>query len=79
MAEALRDMPAHTADKALTQRIKYGKIIARQEIDVQGIDGAAQTDYIKVLDPIGNLLAILYQGEAAPFDRFNYACVFHPD
>lgn len=79
MAEALWDMPAHTADKALTQRIKYGKIIFRQEIDAQGIDGAAQTDYIKILDPNGKLLAILYQGAAAPFDRFNYACVFHPD
>lgn len=85
MAEALRDMPAHTADKALTQRIKYGKIIFRQEIDGQdiegqGIDGAAKTDYIKILDPNGNLLAILYQGgEAAALDRFEYVCVFHPD
>jgi len=79
MADALWDMPAYTADKALTQRIKYGKIIFREEIDAQGIDGAAQTDYIKILDLNGKLLAILYQGSAAPFDRFNYVCVFHPD
>ncbi len=74
MGPALRGMPALMADKALTDRIKYGKIVFRQEIDC-----IAETDYIKILDPAGKLLAILYQGDAADKDRFDYACVFHHD
>jgi tRNA pseudouridine55 synthase len=71
MARALRGMPAHVADKALTERIKYGKIIHSQQIGRM-----ADTGYIKILDPDENLLAVLYRGAEHP-DRLEYACVFH--
>jgi len=72
MSKALGKIPAHIADKALTERIKYGKIIYLHEIDC-----IAETDYLKVLDPDENLLAVLYRGERGHPDRFDYCCVFH--
>lgn len=72
MAKALRTIPAHIADKALTERIKYGKMIYLNDID-----GTAETDYLKILDPDENLLAVLSRDERAHPGRFRYCCVFH--
>lgn len=72
MAKALRTIPAHIADKALTERIKYGKMIYLNDID-----GSAETDYLKILDPDENLLAVLSRDERVHPGRFQYCCVFH--
>jgi tRNA pseudouridine55 synthase len=72
MARALSGMPTHVADKALTQRIKYGKILHRKDIDQMDEIG-----YTRVVDPEGNLLAVLYRDACTP-DRLKYACVFPP-
>ena len=70
MADALRGMTAVTADKALTERIKYGKIIYQHDVD-----DIPETDYIKVLDTEKNLLAVLFR--SGNQDRLDYCCVFH--
>ena len=70
MADALREMTAVTADKALTERIKYGKIIYQHDVD-----DIPETDYIKVLDTDKNLLAVLFR--SGNLDRLDYCCVFH--
>ena len=70
MADALRGMTAVTADKALTERIKYGKIIYQHDVD-----DIPETDYIKVLDTDKNLLAVLFR--SGNLDRLDYCCVFH--
>jgi len=70
MAHALRGMRAYTADKALTERIKYGKIIYQHDVD-----GIPETDYIKIIDAQENLLAVICPSKSG--DRFDYCCVFH--
>ncbi len=70
MAHALRGMSAYTADRALTERIKYGKIIYQHDID-----SIPESDYIKIIDSDGNLLAVLSRSENR--DRLDYCCVFH--
>jgi len=70
MAPALRGMAAYTADKALTERIKYGKMIYQHEVD-----GIPENDYIKVIDSDANLLAVLSRPKDG--DRLDYCCVFH--
>ncbi len=70
MARALRGMRAHTADKALTERIKYGKIIYQHDVD-----GIPESDYIKIIDAQENLLAVISPNPNG--DRFDYCCVFH--
>ncbi len=72
MAKALRTIPAHIADKALTERIKYGKII-----HLNDIGDTVETDYLKILDPDENLLAVLCRDERIHPGRFQYCCVFH--
>ncbi|MFO7838340.1 MAG: tRNA pseudouridine(55) synthase TruB [Desulfosalsimonadaceae bacterium] len=70
-APALRGMPVHTADNALTEKIKYGKMIYLHDVD-----GMAETGYIKILDAEENLLAVLCR-EEADNERLKYCCVFH--
>lgn len=70
MARALRGMSAYTADKALTERIKYGKIIYQHDVD-----GIPESDYIKIIDAQENLLAVISPKPGG--DRFDYCCVFH--
>ena len=70
MAPALRGMSAYTADKALTERIKYGKIIYQHDVD-----DIPESDYIKIIDTQENLLAIISPTQYG--ERFDYCCVFH--
>ena len=70
MAHALRGMIAYTANKALTERIKYGKIIYQHDVD-----GIPESDYIKIIDAQENLLAVIAPDPNG--DRFDYCCVFH--
>ncbi len=71
MSRALRGMAAHTADKALTNKIKYGKMIYLHDVD-----GMPETGYIKILDAEENLLAVLCREETGN-NRLKYCCVFH--
>ena len=73
MADALPNMPAHIADKALTEKIKYGKTITKTDFMPQPVHG--QEGFLKIVKPNNDLLAVVnFQKE---MDIFKYCCVFN--
>jgi tRNA U55 pseudouridine synthase TruB len=57
MANALPDMPEHFADKALTEKIKQGNTIIKNDIRSRQADNAE--GYVKIVDKNRNLLAVI--------------------
>lgn len=70
MTEALRDMPSHRADAALTAKIGYGTPLAAADIPPTGASGP-----VKVIGADHRLLAVV-QPKAG--GRYDYCCVFYP-
>jgi tRNA pseudouridine55 synthase len=72
MAEAIPFMPAYRADKVLTEKIYYGRILEGTDIkDAALLD---YTGFIKVTDTHNRLLAIIRRKAAS--SAFEYGCVF---
>jgi len=73
MANALRDMPEHLADKILAEKIVHGNILTQKDVV------PTQTDrpegFIKVVDARNNLLAVLNYTKYS--SRYKYHCVFN--
>lgn len=55
--DALPDMPSYNADKSLTEKIKYGRIISKK--DLGEIYDSHSHKYLKIIDSKFRLLAIL--------------------
>jgi tRNA pseudouridine55 synthase len=79
MADALRDMPEATANKALTLQIKHGRVLHTHDIKGLSLPGAdrfqGESTHVKILDPNQNLLAVLRHESGS--DRLSYVCVFN--
>jgi tRNA pseudouridine55 synthase len=72
MAQALRDIPAVVADKALTENIKHGRVVYTKSVWPPSNNNPK--GLIKILDTHLNLIAIL--GHQRESDRMKYLCVF---
>jgi tRNA U55 pseudouridine synthase TruB len=73
MADALPDIPGIVANKSLTQHVKHGKVVQKNDFDEGSFKEAR--GLVKILDSHRNLLAILtYQGDS---ERLRYVCVFN--
>ena len=73
MAQALRDIPAIVADKALTENIKHGRIVYAKSILPSSNNNPK--GLIKIVDTHQNLIAIL--GHQRESDQMKYLCVFN--
>jgi tRNA pseudouridine55 synthase len=71
MADALRNIPEHVADYALTAKIRYGNIITRRELPFPRPD--RDEDFIKIVDTKRQLVAVLHCRKE--HERHNYCCV----
>ncbi|HUV49458.1 MAG TPA: tRNA pseudouridine(55) synthase TruB [Anaerolineae bacterium] len=72
MSDVLQYMPRHIADNLLTDKLKHGSIITRQDIILQQTD--IYEDFIKIMDTDDNLIAILNLEKDS--DKYHYCCVF---
>jgi tRNA pseudouridine55 synthase len=72
MADALKGMPAYTADKALTEKIRRGADF--NENCFSSVPTAGPEEYLKIIDKEKKLVAVLERIE--PGGRFRYCCVF---
>lgn len=72
MSDSLQYMPKHVADNLLTDKLKHGSIIARQDIISQQTD--IHEDFIKIVDTNDDLMAILSLEKDS--DKYHYCCVF---
>jgi len=73
MADALPNMPAHIADKALTEKIKHGKTITTADFMPKPVPNPE--GFIKIVNPNNELLTVLnFQKES---DKFKYCSVFN--
>jgi len=72
MAEALKDMPAVTAEAGLIEKIRKGIILSRKDLN-PGKDLTVE-GYIKVVDQNQNLISVLDVNPG--HERFKYCCVF---
>lgn len=73
MADALPNMPAHIADKALTKKISYGKTITTADFMLEPVSNPE--GFIKIVNPNNELLTVLnFQKESA---KFKYYSVFN--
>jgi len=73
MANALRDMPEHLADKVLAEKIVHGNILTQK--DVAPIQTNSPEGFIKVVDAENDLLAVLNYTKYSR--RYKYHCVFN--
>lgn len=71
MADALPDIPGVTANKALTRKIKHGRIVHKFEID--GLQFNGLEGFLKVLDADRNLLAVFSHHHDT--ETLRYVCV----
>ena len=72
MADALPDIPGIVANKSLTDHIKHGRVVQKNDFDEGSFIGAQ--GLVKILDSNRNLLAILtYRGDS---ETLRYVCVF---
>lgn len=73
MADALKEIPEHIADKALAKKIMHGKTITIKDLIAERT--VTKGDFIKIVDTDNELVAVLEY----PKDnhRFNYCCVFN--
>lgn len=77
MADALDGMAAIEADRPLLERVTHGRKLRTDHVPAAGMEDAPEdrlAGYVKVLDPEGNLKAVLQH--APETDRYNYCCVF---
>jgi len=72
MAKALRGIPEYVANKALTDRIKHGRMLYKN--DLPDLAEALPPDLIKILDADKNLIAVV--GTHETDNRLKYHCVF---
>jgi len=72
MANALRDMPEHIADKALTGKIMKGTILT--ENNFTSGQSVKPGGFIKITDVNRELIAVLNRRKES--GRFGYCCVF---
>ena len=72
MADAIPFMPAYRADKVLTEKINYGRILEKTDIKDPALSDYA--GYIKVTDPHNRLLAVIRRKQA--HETFEYGCAF---
>ncbi|MBU4345346.1 MAG: tRNA pseudouridine(55) synthase TruB [Desulfobacteraceae bacterium] len=72
MSDTLQYMPRYIADNLLTDKLKHGSIITRQDIILQQTD--IYEDFIKIVDTDDNLIAILNLEKDS--DKYHYCCVF---
>jgi tRNA pseudouridine55 synthase len=75
MAESLPDLPVFFADSVLAKKIAVGQLLSRQEMGPVD-DATDRTDFARVIDDSGALLAVLETGHET---RFRYCCVFAHD
>jgi len=73
MADALRGMPAFTADSRLMGKIYHGKTLT--PADLPGAPRVSEGGFIKIVDENANLCAVLDARQRS--DRYTYCCVFH--
>ncbi len=72
MAEALRNIPGYVANKVLTEKIKHGRVLYKN--DLPNVAAESPSGIIKILDAHKNLIAVL--GYHLQSDRLKYHCVF---
>lgn len=72
MSDVLQSMPRYVADNLLTDKLKHGGIITRQDIILQ--QTGIYEDFIKIVDIDDNLMAILNLEKDS--DKYHYCCVF---
>ena len=72
MADALQDMPEYIANNALTEKVRYGKRISKN--DFQTGNSESLKDFLKIVDRQNNLLAVLNCNKER--NNYNYCCVF---
>ncbi|MDP2861437.1 MAG: tRNA pseudouridine(55) synthase TruB [Desulfobacterales bacterium] len=73
MSDALPDMPSHTADDVLIEKISRGKTIAERDIYQEKLNG--QDNFIRVVNKDNELMAILNKAG----DKYSYCCVINRD
>ena len=73
MNRALPGIPEHTVDKDLTHKILTGQPITEKQIHPLELESISE--YLKILDPFGNLLAVLSHKKES--NRYEYCCVFN--
>ncbi|MDO9565902.1 MAG: tRNA pseudouridine(55) synthase TruB [Candidatus Desulfaltia sp.] len=72
MSDVLQYMPRYIADNLLTDKLKHGGTITRQDIILQ--QTGIYEDFIKIVDTDDNLMAILNLEKDS--DKYHYCCVF---
>jgi tRNA pseudouridine55 synthase len=72
MSESLKDMDAIVAGNALKEKIRYGKMLTSEDIQLDA--GGSGDPFIKVVDTENRLLAVIQRDER--LKRYNYCCVF---
>lgn len=75
MADALRGMPACTADAGLAEKIRYGRQISEADLErnpAAAVDG--NSGFIKIVDLDNRLLAVIEKNENK--SGYSYCCVF---
>jgi len=71
MSDALPDMPSHTADDDLIEKISRGKTITERDIYPEELTGP--DNFIKVVNKDNELLAVLNKA----CDKYGYCCVIN--
>ena len=71
MSDALPDMPSHTADDVLIEKISRGKTITERDIYPEKLNGPDNS--IKVVNKDNDLLAVLN----CAGDKYGYCCVIN--
>ncbi|MDQ1330212.1 MAG: tRNA pseudouridine55 synthase [Thermodesulfobacteriota bacterium] len=71
MSDALLNMPVHTADDILTEKISCGKKITERDLFPDEPDGA--DNFIKIVNKDDDLLAVL----SKTGDKYDYCCVIN--
>jgi tRNA pseudouridine55 synthase len=76
MANALKSMPAVTADAALVAKIRHGRELAPAELNLTGQTPQkdAQQPFLKIVDSGNNLIAVMEYFELK--NKMDYCCVF---
>lgn len=74
MADALREMPSHTADGHMQEKIRHGRQLGANDFPAVG-EATGRSADVKITTPDNRLLAVVHLSE----NNFNYryCCVFH--
>ena len=76
MADALKLMPAITADADLFTKIRHGRKLAPDDVNLERVfqQNTASQTYLKIVDGGNNLIAVLEYQKAK--NKLDYCCVF---